>query len=89
LKMALSFPNPSRSYDEKRNLIRFWGYDSSLEIAFLVEVGALYKLQPQKGHLEADSLGAFDAVREQVLEAAHRAYARGRPGPYLLAAADL
>lgn len=87
--MALSFPNPSRSYDERRNVIRFWGYDSSLEIAFLVEVGALGKPQSQTGDPEADSLGAFDAARDQVLVAAQKIYTRGRVGPYLLAAADL
>lgn len=86
--MALSFPNASRSYDETRNLVRFWGYDSALEIAFLVEVGALCKLEPRMGNLEADSLEAFDAARERVLEVARKVYTRGRCGPYLLAAAD-
>ena len=31
--MTLDFPNESRSYDAKRNLVRFWGYDSALEIS--------------------------------------------------------
>lgn len=38
--MTLNFPNASRSYDETRNLIRFWGYDSALEICFFIEARA-------------------------------------------------
>ena len=45
--MTLNFPNASRSYDARRNLVRFWGYDSALEVSFLVEAGALCKLMPQ------------------------------------------
>lgn len=86
--MTLSFPNASRSYDETRHRVRFWGYDSALEVCFLVEAGALCKLMPQTGTLETDCLETFDAVRERILEAAHRVYARGRGGPYLLTAAD-
>jgi hypothetical protein len=86
--MTLNFPNASRSYDETRHLVRFWGYDSALEICFFVEAGALHKLMPQGGALEADCLETFDAVRERVLDAARKAYTRGRPGPYLLAASD-
>jgi hypothetical protein len=40
--MALNFPNGSRSFDARRDLIRFWGYDSALEISFFVEMSALY-----------------------------------------------
>lgn len=86
--MTLNFPNASRSYDETRNLVRFWGYDSTLEISFLVDAGALCELVPQTGSLEADCLGTFDAARERILEAARRVYTRGRHGPYLLSAAD-
>lgn len=86
--MTLNFPNTSRSYDETRNLVRFWGYDSALEICFFIEAGALCKLVPQTGSLEADCLGTFDAARERILDAARRVYTRGRRGPYLLSAAD-
>lgn len=86
--MTLSFPNASRSYDETRHRVRFWGYDSTLEICFFVEAGALCKLMPQSGSLEADCLGTFDASRERILEAARKVYTRGRHGPYLLSAAD-
>ena len=86
--MTLSFPNASRSYDEARNLVRFWGYDSALEICFFLEVGALLKLMPETKSPDADCLEAFDAAREQIFDAARRVYSRRRPGPYLLSAAD-
>ena len=86
--MTLNFPNASRSYDATRNLVRFWGYDSALEISFLVEVSALRKLMPQMSDLEVDYLESFDATREQILEAARKVYSRAGRGPYLLAAAD-
>ena len=86
--MTLNFPNWSRSYDEKRNLVRFWGYDSALEISFFVEVSALHKLNSQTRDAEAGCLEAFDAARDRILEAARKAYSRTRKGAYLLAAAD-
>jgi len=86
--VTLNFPNASRSYDETRNLVRFWGYDSALEISFFVEASALCKLMPQTRNLESDCLEAFDAAREHILEAARKVYARGRRGAYLLAASD-
>ena len=30
--MALTFPNPTRSYDTKHRCVRFWGYDGTFEI---------------------------------------------------------
>lgn len=86
--MALTFPNLSRSYDARRGLVRFWGYDSALEVAFLVEVGALCKLRPQTGDLEEAYLDAFDATREQVLAVARKVYSKARYGPFLLTATD-
>ena len=86
--MTLNFPNASRSYDETRKLVRFWGYDSALEICFFVEASALLKLISETGNMEADCLDSFDAARERIIEAARKVYARGRDGPYLLAAAD-
>jgi hypothetical protein len=86
--MTLNFPNGSRSYDARRNLIRFWGYDSALEIAFFVEVSALCKLIPQTMNEEAGYLEAFDAALDRVHETARKVYSRARKGAYLLAAAD-
>jgi hypothetical protein len=96
--VALIFPNASRSYDARRQQVRFWGYDSALEISFFVETAALRKLRPQTGDaqtgnaqtgdVEAGYLEAFDGAREQILDAARKAYTRGRHDAYLLAAAD-
>ena len=44
---TLSFPNFSRSFDETRNRVRFWGYDSAIEISFFVEAAAVQKLVPE------------------------------------------
>ncbi len=86
--MALNFPNGCRSYDERRNLIRFWGYDRTLEISFFVEASALHKLCPQTGNVEAEYLEAFDASRDRIQETARKVYSRTRKDAYLLAAAD-
>ena len=41
--MTLAFPNPSRSFDEVRNAVRFIGHDGMFQVRFLVEAGALEK----------------------------------------------
>lgn len=86
--MTLSFPNGSRSYDARRCLVHFWGYDSALEISFFIEVGALYKLNPQTRNAEASFLEAFDAARDRIHEAARKVYTRAHKDAYLLAAED-
>jgi len=86
--MTLNFPNGCRSYDSRRKLVRFWGYDSAMEISFLVEVSALYKLNPRMRDLEAGYLESFDVALDRIHEAARKVYSRGREGTYLLAAAD-
>lgn len=86
--MTLNFPNESRSYDERRNLVRFWGYDSALEIAFFLEVGALRKLNPQIRNTETAYFEAFDAARDRILDTASKVYSRGRKDAYLLSASD-
>lgn len=87
--MTLDFPNASRSYDARRNLVRFWGYDTAIEISFFVEAGAFCKLDPETDGMEAACLAAFDDARERVHAAARKAYAQGRKDAYLLAAADV
>ena len=61
--MTLDFPNESRSYDAKRNLVRFWGYDSALEISLFVEASALRKLNPLMENGESGCLKAFLLIR--------------------------
>jgi hypothetical protein len=41
--LTLAFPNPSRSFDEVRNAVRFIGHDGMFQIRFFVEAGALTK----------------------------------------------
>ena len=90
--MKLSFPNPSRSFDEHGARIRFWGYDRALEVAFFVENEALRRLRPNLEAAEAGFLLAFDEARSQIEGAAEKAYARGRRGKrtfaFVLTAAD-
>ena len=86
--MTLNFPNGSRCYDARRNLIHFWGYDSALEISFFVEVNALYKLDPLTGNAEAGYLEAFDAALDRIHDTARKVYSRDHKDAYLLAAED-
>jgi hypothetical protein len=88
--MKLNFPNPSCSFDATKNRVEFWGYDSTIEVSFFVEVDALKKLCPEMGNAEAGFLKAFNAARKRIHEVAEEVYARGRKGSYayILAAAD-
>jgi len=86
--MTLNFPNQSRSYDAVRKRIRFWGYDSALEIAFFVDAGALHKLAPEAEEAEAGLLAAFDTRVERIHAVASKVYTRHRQGAYVLAASD-
>lgn len=87
---VLSFPNESRSFDSRKNCVRFWGYDSAIEISFFVAVDALQKLSPEMSRAEAEILKTFDAVRERIHEAANKIYVRDHKGAYAytLAAQD-
>ncbi len=86
--MALSFPNRSRSYDAKRNLVCFWGHEGVVEISFFVEASALHQLKPRTSESEAGYLEVFDAARPQIYETARRAYSRAKKDAYFLAAED-
>jgi len=87
--MALAFPNRSRSYDEAGRRIRFFGYDGMFEIRFSVEIDALAKAFAGKLSGERDFLSAFDDIRKKIIEAAEKAYARGKgKHTYTLTLAD-
>jgi len=88
--MTLSFPNQSRSFDATRNRVRFWGYDSAIEISFFVEADALQKFSPEMSRAEAGFLKAFDAARERIHEVADKVYVCRHKGAYayILAAED-
>ena len=76
--MTLEFPNQSRSYDDVRNRIRFWGYYSAIEISFFVEADALRKIDPEAAADEAGDLALFDAARERIHMVAREVYGRAR-----------
>lgn len=76
--MSLNFPNASRSFEAKKNRVRFWGYDSALEITFFVESALLAKLGPEFGQGEDGALRAFDAMVERIHDAARKAYEGSR-----------
>ena len=86
----MNFPNPSRSYDESKKRICFWGYDKTLEISFYVELEALERLCPDMEFVETGFLKAFDTVRTRIYEVADKVYKQGKNGlfAYILAAKD-
>lgn len=86
--MALNFPNHSRSYDETRRAVRFWGYDSAMERSFFVTEDALKRVQPDMQFDQAGVLSAFDSNRELICTTAAKVYARGRKGSYELVTND-
>lgn len=72
--MTLSFPNPTRAYDEARGLIRFIGHDGLNQVLFLLPV-AVFDRAGAPGRLrECDYLLAFDRLRERILTTAKKAY---------------
>ena len=79
--MTLEFPNPSRSFDEARNAVRFIGHDGMFEVPFFVEAAALSR-QRRTERSETDFLTAFDAARSLIHDVAREAYSHGRRTSY-------
>jgi len=90
--MKLHFPNPSRSFDESHNRVLFWGYDSTMEISFFLDIAALKRLYPAMTNAEPEFLKAFDTARDKIYEVADKVYRQGGGGKgtyaYVLAAED-
>ena len=84
----LSFPNQSRSYDERLGRIRFWAHDAALEIPFFVDAWVLQQMSPASTTDEAGLLGAFDLNLEAIHKVASRVYVRHQRGSYTLTASD-
>ncbi|MGI9335533.1 MAG: DUF1488 domain-containing protein [Gammaproteobacteria bacterium] len=80
---ALSFPNPSRSYDETGHGVRFWGYDQAIEVSFFVEASALSKIDSETKPDEVAILKSFDVNRDRIREAASTTYSRRRKAAHL------
>lgn len=72
--MTLSFPNPTRAYDETRGLIRFIGHDGLNQVLFLLPVAAFDRDGVSGRRKEGDYLLAFDRLRERILTTARAAY---------------
>jgi uncharacterized protein DUF1488 len=88
MRMALTFPNRSRSFDATRRAVRFWGHDSAMETSFFVTEDALKRLQPDMQVGEVGLLKVFDLNRDLIQATAAKVYARGRKGSYELVTAD-
>ena len=88
LALALNFPNPSRSYDQRRRSVRFWGHDGAFEVSFTIEQAAFARLDSTATQDEFGSLKAFDRHRIRIQEVAGRLYARRRVDSCTLVASD-
>jgi hypothetical protein len=86
--MTLQFPNSSRSYDETRRAVRFWGYDKVIERQFVISEEALKRLSPGISSDEAGLLRAFDNNLRLIQKTAVKVYGQGRKGSYDLVAGD-
>ena len=87
--MPVNFPNISRSYDATRRMVRFWGYDRSMENSFFIDADALTRIAPDLPADETGYLRAFDLNRTLIYAAAAKVYARGGRGSYDIHAGDL
>ena len=86
--MALSFPNPSRSFEPDHQRVRFWAHDSAMEISLFVKASALLKLNPDTGSDEAAMLTTFDANRDRINAVAGKMHAVNRQSFYVLEGND-
>ena len=87
--MSLTFPNPSRSYDERNHWVRFVGHDGMFQISFSVAEDALSGKGSNPLQTEAEFLSAFDAARKLIQEVASKAYSKTRKSSYAFTAADI
>ena len=78
--MSIQFPNSSRSFDESKRRVCFWGYDRTVEVSFYIGAEALQKIREGIGSAEGELLAAFDAALEKIHEVAGKVYANSRKG---------
>ena len=88
LDHMIDFPNHSRSYDQTRRAVRFWGHDSAIETSFFINEDALRRIQPDARPDESGFLEAFDSNRDLICAAAAKVYVRGGRGSYDLVATN-
>lgn len=77
---AICFHNSSRSYDETAHVVRFWGYDQTLEVSFFIEEDALTKMSSNETVNTRGILKTFDLNLGRIREMASILYARRRAG---------
>lgn len=88
--MPLEFPNPSRSFDEARNAVRFIGHDGMFSVPFFIEADALAPTSRNRPETaEAACLAAFDAARHSIHTRARKLYSDGKRTIYTITAADM
>lgn len=78
--MALEFPNGSRSFDESKSRINFWGYDRTIEVSYFIGADALKRLDKNVGTEESELLAVFDAELEKIRKVAARIYNNSAKG---------
>lgn len=78
----IDFPNHSRSFDQTRRAVRFWGHDSAIEASFYIGEEALSRIEPDALPDEAGFLKVFDSNRDLICAAAAKIYLRGSRGSY-------
>jgi Protein of unknown function (DUF1488) len=89
MRMALQFPNVSRSYNAQRRCVNFRGYDEVFEVAFELDWSALKALAADLADGEAPTLTVFDANRPRIEQVAKKVYARQkRNGTHVLGMSD-
>lgn len=90
--ISIQFPNTSRSFDERKNRICFWGYDRTIEVSFYIGAEVLQTIRKGVGSAEAELLAAFDSALEKIHAVAAKVYAKSSRGKgnytYILYAED-
>jgi hypothetical protein len=80
--VALSFPNRERSYEARKDRVRFWGYDGSIEITFFIHADVLAGLVPERQNPNERALETFDNLTERIYAAANKVYSKRRSIEY-------
>ncbi len=76
--MTLSFANPTRTYDERRDAIRFVGHDGLKQIVFLLSVGLFDQGGSDTNPREQGYLMAFDRAHSRILDIARALYQKNK-----------
>jgi energy-converting hydrogenase A subunit M len=78
--MSLEFPNSSRSFDNSKSRINFWGYDRTIEVSYFIGADVLQRFSKDLGTQEAELLEVFDAKLDKIRQVAARVYEKSSKG---------